>query len=213
MLDRNYKKILFGFTYLFLIVALCSCSWYRCKATGKLSYSPIYTKENFSKWGTKEQFLTFEREILSDRTDDIFLLIKSLASKEYLIFDLKTDKSNETIDREFISQIEIEHNRQTNIITINIPHQRRDSRIANKLIDNLIYSLLYKSSEVNKQKYNRLKERLEKSDRKNKFVKQLINEYETRMQSIDELESNNEARRIGGDFEIIKLAKTSCPVF
>ena len=178
MLDRDCKKILFSFVYLFLIAALCSCSWYRCKATRKLLYSPIYTKEDLSKWSTGAQFLTFEPEVLSDRTDNISLFIRSLTSKEHLIFDLKTDKSNETIYREFISKIEIKHNQQTNIITIDLPHQRRDLRIANKLIDNLIYSLLDRSSEANKQKYDRLKKRLEKNECENKLVKQLINKYE-----------------------------------
>ena len=222
MFDLNYKKPLsFSFIYLFLIAALSSCSWYKCEAIGSLLYNPIYTKEDLSDWNTDEQLLILGREVSGDRIQNLSLRIKSPASKEYLfnhlMSDLKTYISHETIYRKFISQIEIEHYKQTNIITITIPHLRRDSGIAKRLIDNLIVLLLYESDKANQKEYNRLKKLLftEKSDRENKLIKQLINKHETRIQLVEQLESDNQVKKmtIRGDFEIVEWAKKSCPIF
>ena len=222
MLYRSYKKkLLFSLVYLFLIAALSSCSWYKCEAIGALLYNPIYTKEDLSDWNTDEQLLILGREVSGDRIQNLSLRIKSPASKEYLfnhlMSDLKTYISHETIYRKFISQIEIEHYQQTNIITITIPHLRRDSRIAKRLIDNLIVLLLDESSEANQKEYNRLKKLLftQKSDRENKLIKQLINKHETRIQLVEQLESDNQVKKmtIRGDFEIVEWAKKSCPIF
>ena len=221
MLCKSYKKpFSLSFLYLFLIVVLSSCSWYKCTATGRLLYNPVYTKEDLSNWSIDEQLSILGRGVSSDRPSDLSLRIKSPASKEYLVHhlmsDLKTYKSGEAIYQEFISKIEIGHNQQTNIITVTIPHLRRDSRIANKLVDNLIYALIYESSEANKQEYNRLKELsfIEKDDRANKLRKVLINKHETRIQLVEKLDSDLEEKRmIGGDLEIMGAAKRSCPIF
>ena len=189
MFNLNYKKaVLSIFIYLFLIFILSSCRWYKCKATGKLIYNPLYTEQDLSNWNISEETFMLGDKVSVDKIEKMAKWIKSPASKEYfirhMIYDLKTDISNQNIYQKFIINTEIVLNKETNVITITIPYKQNkqnEDRVTEKLVDNLMLLIINSSINLHQDK-------LIDSDRE-------------------------QERIIEKDFEVVKSAKSSCSIF